>query len=105
MEKGEGRGEGGKVCCLITKLIVLLFSDGEGHMEKSPSLSEVRRIGGVHLYFISSPFLPLSLTILLSSSHAHRMRVKGGAVTLAMQILTNQKAVLVMKPWRHRMEN
>ena len=55
MEKGEGRGEGGKVCCLITKLIVLLFSDGEGHMEKSPSLSEVRRIGGVHPILFPRP--------------------------------------------------
>ena len=86
-------------------LIVSLILDGEGHMEESPSLSEVRRIGGACPYFIPSPFFPPSLTILLSSSHAHRMRGKGGVVTPAMQILTNQKAVLVMKPWRHRMEN
>lgn len=96
LEKGE---------LIVVMLIVSIILDGEGHMEESPSLSEVRRIGGACPDFIPLPFLPPSLTILLSSSHAHRMRVKGGVVTPAMQILTNQKAVLVMKPWRHRMEN
>ena len=35
LEKGE----------LIVMLIVSIILDGEGHMEESPSLSEVRRIG------------------------------------------------------------
>ena len=62
LEKGE---------LIVVMLIVSIILDGEGHMEESPSLSEVRRIGRACVPILFPPPSSRPLSPFSSPPHTH----------------------------------